>query len=201
MQKIAIFGGTFNPVHNGHMHLAQQFSARIGFDRIIFIPTHVPPHKQAPELASAPHRLNMCRLAAREYGYEVSDIEINREGPSYTADTLAQMKGMYPNDELYLITGADMFLTIQNWRNPRQIFTLATVCAAPRSQRGYKELLTHAKELESFGAHSIIENIEYLPVSSTMVRAAVKAGESIADLVPHSVADYIEQNKLYREDL
>ncbi|HEX3037672.1 MAG TPA: nicotinate-nucleotide adenylyltransferase [Oscillospiraceae bacterium] len=199
MQKIAIFGGTFNPIHNGHVHLAQQFSARIGFDRVIFIPTHVPPHKQAPELASAQHRLCMCRLAAQEYGYEVSDIEVNRAGPSYTADTLQQLKLLYPQEKLYLITGEDMFLTLNNWRNPQQIYELATICAAPRSELGYEKLAAYAKELEQFGAHSIIENIEYLPVSSTMVRTAIKNGESIAHLVPHSVADYIEKNKLYME--
>jgi len=199
MQKIAIFGGTFNPIHNGHVHLAQQFSARIGFDRVIFIPTHVPPHKQAPELLSSQHRLNMCQLAAQECGYEVSNIEVNRAGPSYTADTLHQLKLLYPHDELYLITGADMFLTLNDWRNPKQIYALATICAAPRSKQGYAELSAYAKKLEQYGAHSIIENIEYLPVSSTMVRAAVKNGESIAHLVPHTVADYIEKNKLYME--
>jgi nicotinate-nucleotide adenylyltransferase len=90
----------------------------------------------------------MCRLAAQEYGYEVSDIEVNRAGPSYTADTLQQLKTLYPGDELYLITGADMFLTLNNWRNPRQIYALATLCAAPRSQQGYDQLVAYAKKLE-----------------------------------------------------
>lgn len=199
MQKIAIYGGTFNPIHNGHTHLAQQFAQRVGFDRVILIPTRVPPHKRAPELISAQHRLNMCALAAQEFGFEVSNLEIRRSGPSYTADTLLQMKKQYPDDELYMITGADMFLTLNEWRSPKQIYELATICAAPRSSQGFSELAAYAKQIERYGARCIIENIEYLPVSSTMVREAVRSGESIDNLVPPAVRDYIIKNRLYRE--
>ena len=92
MQKIAILGGTFNPIHNGHLHLVKRFSEKIGFDRVILIPTKVPTHKGEEHLVDAAHRVCMCRLAAKEYGYEVSDMEVQRETPSYTVLTLEALK-------------------------------------------------------------------------------------------------------------
>ena len=100
MQKIAILGGTFNPIHNGHLHLVKRFSEKIGFDRVIFIPTKIPTHKGEEQLASAEHRVRMCRLAAEEFGYEVSDMEVKRETPSYTVLTLETLKHKFPNDIL-----------------------------------------------------------------------------------------------------
>jgi len=197
MQKIAIFGGTFNPIHNGHIHLAKQFALQLGVDKVILIPTCVPPHKRARDLASAKDRLAMCCLAAADDLFEVSDIEIKRSGPSYTADTLCEMKLIYPHSEFYLITGEDMFLTLEKWYKSQTIFELATLCAAPRSSDGIEALCDYAGIMQQHGAKTIIENIEYLPVSSTMVRNAVKRGESIVGLVPTLVADYIAENKLY----
>ena len=103
MQKIAILGGTFNPIHNGHLHLIKRFSEKIGFDRVILIPTKVPTHKGEEHLADAVHRVRMCRLAAKEFGYEVSDMEVQRETPSYTVLTLEALKHKFPNDMLYFI--------------------------------------------------------------------------------------------------
>lgn len=197
MQKIAIFGGTFNPIHNGHIHLAKQFALQLGVDKVILIPTCVPPHKQAPDLASAQDRLAMCVLAAAEDLFEVSDIEMKRSGPSYTADTLRELKLTYPDSEFYLITGEDMFLTLERWHKSQTIFDLAVLCAAPRSSDGLEKLREYAGMMQQHGAKTNIQNIEYLPISSTMVRDAVKRGENIAGLVPTLVADYIAENKLY----
>ena len=197
MQKIAIFGGTFNPIHNGHIHLAKQFALQLGVDKVILIPTCVPPHKQAPDLASAKDRLAMCGLAATGGLFEVSDIEMKRSGPSYTADTLRELKLTYPDSEFYLITGEDMFLTLEKWYKSQTIFSLAVLCAAPRSSDGLEKLRKYAGMMQQHGAKTNIQNIEYLPISSTMVRDAVKRGESIAGLVPSLVADYIVENKLY----
>ncbi len=199
MQKIAIFGGTFNPIHNGHIHLAKQFVQQLGADKVILIPTCVPPHKQARDLASEKDRLQMCRLAAVGNLFEVSDIEIKRQGLSYTSDTLRELKQIHPDSEFYLITGEDMFLTLESWHEPQTIFALATLCAAPRSSGGLQPLLDYARVLQGSGAKTIIKNIEYLAVSSTMVRDAVKKGKSIAGLVPPKVMDYIAENKLYLE--
>lgn len=197
MQKIAIFGGTFNPIHNGHIHLAKQFALQLGADKVILIPTYVPPHKQKLALAPAMDRLAMCRLAAAENQFEVSDIEIKRKGLSYTADTLRELKQIYPDSEFYLITGEDMFLTLERWHESQTIFALAVLCAAPRSNGGLQSLLDYARVMQRHGAKTMIGNIEYLPVSSTMVRDAVKEKKSITRLVPTLVANYIGENKLY----
>jgi nicotinate-nucleotide adenylyltransferase len=106
---------------------------------------------------------------------------------------------VYPDSEFYFITGEDMFLTVQNWYQPEVIYSLATLCAAPRSSEGLENLKKHAAFLEWCGAKTIIANIDYLPISSTMVREAVKQGQSIAELVPAAVADYILGNNLYLE--
>jgi nicotinate-nucleotide adenylyltransferase len=199
MQKIAVFGGTFNPIHNGHIHLVKEFSKRLGFDQVLLVPSRVPPHKQAKDLASAADRLAMCRLAALEFQFEVSEIEIERRGFSYTSDTLRELKRIYPDAELYFITGEDMFLTLANWHNAKCIFSLATLCAAPRSYGGMEKLLEYSEILRRGGAKTAIENIDYLPISSTMVRVAVKQGKNLAGLVPAAVAEYIIENNLYLE--
>lgn len=198
MDRIAIFGGTFNPVHNGHLHIAQQFAEQLHAQRVLFIPTFVPPHKQAPDLAPAGDRLNMCRLACEGTPYEVSDMEIRRGGASYTVDTLMELKREYPEAELCFITGEDMFLTLERWYQPERIYSLATICAAPRSTDGLDKLRAYAKRLAAHGANIILQNIGYLPVSSTMVRDAVRQGRSIDALVPAGVARYIRENGLYR---
>jgi nicotinate-nucleotide adenylyltransferase len=196
MRKIAILGGTFNPIHNGHLHLAGCFAKLLGVQKVLLIPTYLPPHKSAPDLAPARHRLAMCRAAAGGI-FEASDIEIRRRGPSYTSDTLRELKALYPDAELYLITGEDMFLTLTQWHEPETIFSLATVCAAPRSAAGLGRLLKYAQDLRRMGARTRVENIEYLPVSSTMVRRAVREGKSIARLVPVAVERYIREHHLY----
>ena len=197
MQKIAIFGGTFNPIHNGHLHLARQFSALVGFDRVLFIPTNVPPHKRPVDLAPAEDRLAMCRLAAEPAGFEACDLELRRAGPSYTSDTLLALHGLCPGGELYLIMGEDMFLTVENWHDAQKLFRLASICAAPRSAQGMAALREHAQHLETYGAHVVLGEIEYLPVSSTMVRRAAAAGQPLDALVPEQVARYIRENHLY----
>ncbi len=199
MRKIAVYGGTFNPIHNGHIHLAKQFARLLGIDRVLLIPTRVPPHKQPPDLASAQDRLAMCRLASQDEIFEVSDLEIRREGPSYTAETLMKLKKENPSSEFYLITGEDMFVTIQSWYKPQIIYSLAILCAAPRSTQGLQSLQNHARRLERMGARTMIKDIDYLPISSTMVRRAVQNGESISGLVPPAVEDYIRKNNLYLE--
>lgn len=200
MRKLAVLGGTFNPIHNGHLHLIREFVRTVGADRVLLIPTGIPPHKSAPDLAPAADRLAMCRLAGREGLFEVSDMEILREGPSYTSDTLRAVHREYPDAELYFLMGEDMFLTLREWHEPEAIFLLATVCAAPRSRAGCAELLRYAESLKPMGAKALICEIDYLPVSSTLVREAVRNGKTIADYVPPAVADYIHNHHLYLEE-
>ncbi|XOQ44213.1 MAG: putative nicotinate-nucleotide adenylyltransferase [Clostridium sp.] len=200
MQKIAILGGTFNPIHNGHLHLVRQFSQIIKADRVLLIPTRTPPHKAAPDLAPAQDRLEMCRLAAEPDGFEVSDMEIRREGPSYTSDTLLELKQKYPDSQLFFITGEDMFLTLGKWHKPEIVYSLATICAAPRSRHGCTALNQYAEKVRKLGAKTMICDIEYLPISSTMVRRAVHRGENLLAYVPKQVADFIYEHHLYLEE-
>lgn len=197
MEKLAVFGGTFNPIHNGHLHLVRQFARKIQADRVLLIPTRVPPHKIAPDLAPARDRLQMCRLAVQRDGFEVSSIEIEREGPSYTSDTLVSIKRKNPNSEIFLITGEDMFLTLEKWYKPEIIYSLATVCSAPRSERGCRALNEYAERIAKAGARTMICNLEFLPISSTMVRNAVRQREYLSAYVPSAVADYICKHHLY----
>lgn len=197
MRKTGIYGGTFNPIHNGHIHLAEQFMQSLKLDRVLLIPANVPPHKRVPDLAPAEQRAAMCRLALPGKAFEVSNVEIRRRGKSYTAETLRELKQRSPEDALYLLMGEDMFLTVQDWYKPEVIYSLAVLCAAPRSGDGMPGLVKQAETLKRAGARSLLCSIEYLPVSSTMVRQAVKNGESIENMVPPAVAAYIRKNKLY----
>ncbi len=199
MAKIAVLGGTFNPIHNGHLHLIKRFSEKIGFDRVILIPTKVPIHKQEACLAEAEHRVRMCQLAAMECGCEVSDMEVRRKTPSYTVLTLEELKRRFPKDTLYFITGEDMFLSLLRWHKPDRIFQLAVICSAPRSTEGMKKMEEYAKVLKTHGAVTILENIDFLPISSTLVRTAWQNGEDISSLVPAAVMAYMERHRLYKE--
>lgn len=195
-------GGTFNPIHNGHLWLVQEFSRRLALDTVVLIPTKQPTHKQALELAGAGHRLAMCRLAAEPLGCRVSDVEIRRASDSYTVFTLRQLRREFPRDRLYLLMGEDMFLTLTQWKEPQEIFSMATLCVSPRSSQiaGMERLRRYAGELREWGADSLVLDIPHLPVSSTEIRRAIRQGNGLERLVPPAVADYIVQHALYQED-
>ena len=198
--KTGIYGGTFNPIHNGHLHIVEEFRRGLGLDRVLLIPTRVPPHKAAPDLASAGERFAMCRLAAQGKPWlELSDIEMRREGKSYTAETLEELSALYPQDQFYLLMGEDMFLTLGRWYRPETIFSLASVCTTPRSPDGLDALRQKALEYTGqFQARCFLEHIPYLPISSTQVRQAVARGAHISGLVPQAVAAYMKERGLYR---
>ena len=198
--KTGVYGGTFNPIHNGHLHIVEEFRRGLGLDRVLLIPAHVPPHKTAPDLASAGERFAMCRLAAQGKPWlELSDIEMRREGKSYTAETLEELSVLYPQDQFYLLMGEDMFLTLGRWYRPETIFSLASVCTTPRSPDGLDALRQKALEYTGqFQARCFLEHIPYLPISSTQVRQAVARGEDVSGLVPQAVAAYMKERGLYR---
>ena len=198
--RTGIYGGTFNPIRKGHLHIVEEFRRGLGLDRVLLIPTRVPPHKAAPDLASAGERFAMCRLAAQGKPWlELSDIEMRREGKSYTAETLEELSVLYPQDQFYLLMGEDMFLTLGRWYRPETIFSLASVCTTPRSPDGLDALRQKALEYTGqFQARCFLEHIPYLPISSTQVRQAVARGEDISGLVPQAVAAYMKERGLYR---
>ncbi len=194
---IGILGGTFNPLHMGHILLARGAAEQCGLEKVLLIPTNVPPHKAAPELAEARHRLNFCRIAAEEDPlFEACDIELERQGRSYTADTLEQLTALYPGKGLALIMGGDMFLTLEQWMRWREILRLATICSTVR--RGFEGDYDGCRaRLEREGARVVPLRIELPEISSTEMRAKLRRGEDVSGLIPSGVAEYIYRNGLY----
>lgn len=200
MQKIGIYGGTFNPVHLGHISLAKRFRKALGLDTVFLVPTATPPHKVHKDLAGGYERYEMCKLAVEgEEGLDVSDLELIRGGKSYTVDTLLEFRRRYPDSALYLITGADMFLTLEQWYRFGDIAHLAVLCAAPRDEDSAEDLYRYADQLRAvYGAQIAVVNFPLLPISSTLVRDRLRAGEPVENLVPRAVKQYICERKLYQ---
>ena len=197
--KIAMFGGSFNPIHNGHIMLANAFQKELSLDKVLIIPTYIPPHKQRDYSVSPQQKLEMCRLAVKDMPFaEVCDIEIKRQGASYTYMTLQELKKIYPHDELYLITGADMFMTIHQWKNPEIIFNLAVICGVPRNDDDISHLQKQADFLHSLGAKTKILDVNIITLSSTQIRKNVSQGKSISEMVIPDIENYIMQNNLYK---
>lgn len=197
MARIGIFGGSFNPPHLGHMLAVREFQKKLALDLVLLIPASVPPHK---ELAfdTPLHRLEMTRLAAQELpGTEVSELELHRPGLSYTADTVAALRAQYPNDELFLLMGTDMFLSFAKWYHPERITAEVTLAVAHRAADEPKKLQACAAQLaERFGAKTVLVENEYLPHSSTSVRAMLAFDCAESFLAP-SVLAYIREHCLY----
>lgn len=200
MSRIGILGGTFNPIHNGHIQMAKYSHDAAKLDKVILMPTFVPPHKESANLVSCEHRFNMCRLASAELPYaEVSDFEIKLEGKSYTYRTLELLKLQNKNDEFFFIVGADMFLSMQNWKNPEIIFELATVIAIPRDKDSVSQLSNHYENvLKKMGAKAIVLKDSVLTVSSTYIRDNIDNQSALQSLIDSRVYNYIKENNLYR---
>lgn len=199
--RIGIFGGTFNPPHLGHKNLAMQLKEIACLDKIIIIPSYVPPHKQTDQLASGEHRIKMCELMFSEDIFSVSDMEINRQGKSYTIDTITTLKEEYPGDELFLIIGSDMLLSFHEWKQYKDIISLVTLCVASRSEEISKDALS-SYAIDTLGLSEakgeiIIADIEPMEVSSTAVREQIKYGLDNCDLTSREVFDYARINLLY----
>lgn len=197
--RIGVFGGSFNPIHNGHIELIRGIISELALDRLLVVPSFLPPHKVADTSVSPENRLDMCRISISEIpDAEISDIEIRRGGTSYTYETLEELRSIFPRDELFLIMGADMFLSIDKWKNPEIIFSLATVCGVPREGiGGRKALLDREPFLNNLGAKTEVLSLSLPQISSTEVRQAVKYGQDLSKFVPTAVKEYILKNRLY----
>jgi nicotinate-nucleotide adenylyltransferase len=193
--KLGIFGGTFDPVHLGHLIVAEAVRESAGLDRIIFIPAMIPPHKTAAPVTSATHRLAMLREAVRSNAFfQVSDVEIERGGVSYTVDTLRQLKTLNADDEIYLLIGADNLREFQSWKDPGEIVKRATIIVMNRP--GFAAEPGDAP----YPGHSIPCQVPSIDISATEIRRRVQKGLTISYLVPAAVARYIEKHRLYRNE-
>ncbi len=201
MKKMALFGGTFDPIHRGHITMALRLADALGLDGVMLMPTFVPPHKIKNSLADATHRLAMCRIAADAHPIlSVSDMEITRGGASFTVDTLTALSAQYPDTEWYLITGADMFCTLRSWYRFDDIAKMATLCTVPRDGTDTAALLAYAEELRSQGVRCYVADEPVELISSTEIRSRLAAGEPTEESLPDGVADYIRQHGLYLAD-
>ncbi len=202
--EMVIFGGTFDPVHNGHLLTALALVRVGGFAKVTFMPTARPPHKSAA-FATPQQRLEMLKLAvADQPAFEVSDIELLREGPSYTIDTITELRRRIGDErQICLVVGQDMLADLPRWRRAEEVIRSAriiTVCRPPWHDRLDTILAGIAERFGSQQAERIrqdIVNTELIDISSTMVRQRVKAGQPIGDIVPAAVERYIRDNGLY----
>lgn len=190
--RLGILGGTFDPIHSGHVLLAQAVRERLSLDRVLFVPAADPPHKE-DHVASAAHRLEMVRLAIDGLdGFEVSRAELDRAGPSYTVDTVRQLGARFPDSELFLIIGADNIADLSSWHDPEGILELATVVSGTRA------------DTAGPGTGPFADLIQRLPtptydISSTDIRHRLLQGLPIRCLVPEAVERYVAQHGLYRD--
>ena len=203
--KIGIYGGTFNPPHLGHLQAARAVFELLKLDKLLLIPAGIPPHKEYPEgCPTARQRLEMTRMAGEQLGLgskvETLDIELKREGKSFTSNTLAQLREIYPDDELWLLMGTDMFLTFQAWHEPGEILSQAGLAAFGRTEEDMEELFSHQREtLYRTYPQARIFTLTIpgvIDISSTELREMLKEGKG-GNLLPPAVYGYILREGLY----
>lgn len=197
MGKVGILGGSFDPVHNAHIKLAECAFKELKLDKVIFMPAHIQPFKANNMVTDKNHRLNMLKLAVLKYPYfEVSDLEIRMGGKSYTARTLTELRKEY--EELVFILGADSYLSLSKWYMPEKIFGLAEIACAVREDVDMSVLMQ--KELEyinDFQGKTTFLKMERTDISSTEIRDAIVNDKNITNLIDKEVYAYIRKNNLY----
>jgi len=195
--NVGLLGGSFNPPHIGHLVCAQEAGYRLGLDRVLFIPVHEPPHKELEADPGVEHRVELCRLAvAGDEGFEVSRIEADVPGRSYTVDTLSRLHESRPDDRLTFIVGGDMAHALPTWHRPEAVLALADLGVAEREGVLRRDI---TERLAGLAAADRIRffDMPRLDISSSMIRRRVAAGVPIRHLVPWAVEDYIARAGLY----
>jgi nicotinate-nucleotide adenylyltransferase len=197
--RIGILGGTFNPPHLGHLVCAQEALDQLDLDRVVLMPVAAPPHKEVLDEPGAEHRLEMCRLAVAKDGrLGVSGMELEREGPSYTADTLRAIHEMAPGDDLTFIVGGDIAHSLPTWREPEAVLALATLAVAERTGAPRRDIEERLAGLDG-GDRVRFFDMPRIDISSTDIRRRVREGRPIRYLVPDDVARCIGARGLYTE--
>jgi len=195
MKRIGFFGGTFNPIHMGHLAIAQMAQEKFNLDKIIFIPSYQPPHKNVPHLASAAHRYQLVRQAVKNNPYfAVSNVETLRGGKSYTVDTLRHFRKIYSDRiKMFFIIGGDTFSTLPKWKNIEEVLKFVTFIVVNRpgyTPPAFRKKIKH-----------LMVTRPGIDISSSYLRGRVRSGKSIRYLVPEAVFHYIKKHKLYSDAL
>ncbi len=195
--KIGLYGGTFDPVHNGHVKVAQTAKNRLQLDKIIFIPAGDPPHKTDKQITDKKHRLAMVKIVADAVGAQVSEWELLKKEKSYSVETVQHFQKEYSGDEIYFIIGADSFYDIPTWWHYRELMALCAFVVVARPDTDKEQLLSKFKGDEKPPRVFFLEDI-LVDISSTQIRERVAEGKDISQLVPTAVEAYITQYHLYQ---
>jgi nicotinate-nucleotide adenylyltransferase len=197
--KICIMGGTFNPIHTGHLQLAIQAHGQFNLKKILIMPNSTPVYKDSTDILPAEHRCNMILEAIKDYPFmELSTMEIDRGGTTYTSDTLRQLLREDASLEIYFIIGADSLFDLPKWHESEYVCTHCHLLAANRGERDNAELLLQREYLkEHYNAQIDFLKTANLPYSSTNIRSLIAASQSITGMVPQGVEEYIRKNHLY----
>ncbi len=199
--KIGIMGGTFNPIHFGHLFLAENAYEQAGLDKVLFMPSKNPPHKPFPEGVNQQQRVEMISLAiANNPHFELSTIELSRDGLTYTADTLQLLSTQNPDNEYFFIVGTDSLFYMQHWKDPQIVFDHCTVLVAGRDNADMDSIQKHMELLQqSFQAKIIYVEMPTIQISSADIRTRIKQEKTVHYYLPEPIIDYVEQNRLYKE--
>lgn len=197
--KVGFMGGTFNPIHNAHLLLAKKAKEQFLLDQILFVPSGISYFKLGQNVLAARERFEMTKLAIQDYeGFEISSIEIDREGNTYSYETVMELKKLNPNWDIYFIMGADSLMMIDTWKCPDILMRECHFIVTVRDEVDNSQLDIRIKQLEEgFGASIFTLYLEKMDLSSTMIRQYVKEGKSIQEYVPEAVALYIKNHQLY----
>lgn len=202
MPKIGIMGGTFDPIHNGHLLLGKQAYLEYHLDEIWYMPSASPPHKQDHKVTDAFHRCCMVELAVEDYSFaRLSTFETEREGTTYTAQTLKLLHQQYPEHTFYFIVGADSIFMIENWYHPQEVLQQAVLLVADREVEGVSQTLEEkiAYLEETYQADIRLLHSEEVDISSEQLRRLFSNGKPVYKYVPKAVEEYIRANGLYKE--
>jgi nicotinate-nucleotide adenylyltransferase len=199
MKRIGIMGGTFDPIHFGHLVTAEKVQEAFSLDEVVFVPSGNPPHKKNRKVTEATHRLNMVKLAIADHpGFSVSPIEINRKGYSYALDTVDAFRRIYGEDtKLFFITGADAILEIATWHKADELMAKCQFIAAARPGYHFDEAHTLPKAYQD-RIHIFRETA--LAISSSRIRRLIGDGADVSDMLPQKVNTYIETHNLYQKE-
>lgn len=196
--NIGIFGGTFNPVHKGHVSALKKILSAVSLDRVLVLPDRIPPHKSAEGLVSGSDRLEMCRIAFSSIeNTEISDWELKNEGKSYSVITLRHFHEVFPEDKLYFIMGSDMLASFESWYRYEEILTLCSLICVSRSQEDTDRLEGYADKLRAKGGEVIIVPVEPFEISSSQIRDMLKKNLDCTCYLDENVVQYIMAKNLY----
>ncbi len=195
--KTGLYGGTFDPIHNGHIKVVQAARNFLQLDRIIFIPAGDPPHKAGKQITAKEHRLAMVQTVAEQVEAQVSDWELLKQEKSYSVETVRHFQAEYPDDEIYFIIGADSFYDLPTWWHYEELMALCNFVVVSRPDYARDILLSKFKGNETPPRVFFLDDI-FVDISSTEIRERAAAGKNISKLVPPEVAAYIEQHHLYQ---